>query len=136
MVIINSAVCKKFCFGVGLLIRDRSRLPLQFVKGLDCLWNGIVAAGAERMTSGYALQPQPTTFDQPIPLHSFERVLAATGRVAAGGRHPGKSPLVATDQEDSNSAAHLWFTFAKTVLTSSSMLSKLAFSASTFTTTT
>ena len=95
-----------------------------------------MAPRAKWMTSSDSFQSHPTTLQQSVALHGLEGVLAAAWRIATCWRHPCESPLVAADQEDSNSSAHLCLTLVNSVRTSSVMVPNGASIASAFTTTT
>ena len=81
--------------------------------------DGIVAAGMEGVASCDALHSHPTALHQSVTFYGFEGVVAATGGVAACGWHPGEAFLIASDQENSNSSAHLRLVSSNSVRTSS-----------------
>jgi hypothetical protein len=58
------------------------------------------------MAAADSLNAEPGAFQESVALDRLKRVVAAAWGVAARGRHPAGTPLVAADQEDSDSSAH------------------------------
>ena len=60
----------------------------------------------KRITPCDAFRTHPTSFDQSVFFDRFERILRASRSKAARSRHPSKTSLVATYQEDAESFSH------------------------------
>lgn len=86
------------------------------------LWNGIVSTGSTRMTAGNAAHSQPATLHQTVLLDRLQCILRATRRVPASRRHPLRSSLIESYEEDADSAAHRFVTSAR-IATRSSRIS-------------
>ena len=71
--------------------------------------DGIVSARAERMAAADALHAHPASFDKAVALDGFFSVARAGRLVAAHGGHVLKRHPVGSNQEHSNSLAHLSF---------------------------
>lgn len=85
------------------------------------LGDGVVAGASPRVASHYAPEPHPTTPQKSVALHGFQGVVGAARRESATGRNPARAPLIAPNQEHSNSLSHRFPVRSSKVLSSCSI---------------